>query len=65
MQKNEIVIRYDELSEKNLTVEFLKNCGHHLAGEILECTFDAGKQYISGGFAAPYFFDNENDENEV
>ena len=65
MQKNEIVIRYEELNEKNITIEFLKNCGHRLAGEILECTFDAGKQYIAGGFAAPYFFESENDEEEL
>ena len=66
MQKNEIVIRYDELSEKNLTIEFIKQCGHHNVGEILECTFDAGKQYISGGFAEPYFFDEDrNTEGKV
>ena len=65
MQKNEIVIRYDELNEKNLTVEFIKKCGHHNEGEILECPFDAGKQYISGGFAAVYFDEERDTEGKV
>ena len=37
-----------------MKVIFIKECGHHPKGQILECAHAAGIQYITGGFAEVY-----------
>ncbi len=64
MDKNEVMLAYSMLDNQNLKIEFIVACGHHLAGEILECPFAAASQYIAGGFAEVYF-EAENDEEEL
>ena len=38
---------YEELTSENLGVEFVKNCGHDLAGEIVRNFFNTSEFYIS------------------
>ena len=65
MNKNEILISYDALDKKTLTVEFVKDCGHRKAGEILEAPFEAGRQYIAAGFAEAYYGSEYDEAKEV
>ena len=37
-----------------MIVQFTADCGHHPAGEILECEHANGSQYIASGFAEVY-----------
>ena len=61
---NETLINYALLDNDHLKIEFIRDCGHHRQGDILQVPFAAAKQYINSGAAAVYF-NNENDESEV
>ena len=37
-----------------MKVEFVKDCGHHIKGTIVECESANGAQYVNGGFAEFY-----------
>lgn len=40
-----------QLGKDSVTIEFVKNCGHRLAGAIIECSIGSARQYMAGGFA--------------
>jgi len=37
-----------------MKIQFIKDCGHHKEGEVLECEYAPGGQYIGAGFAEVY-----------
>ena len=57
---NETLINYALLDHDLLKIEFIRDCGHHRQGDILQVPFAAAKQYISSGHAEVYF-DNESE----
>ena len=62
---NETLINYALLDSDHLKIEFIKDCGHRLAGEVKTFPFAAARQYIAGGFAAVYFDEESNIEGKV